>query len=238
MRALRLVPLILILGLAMLRFAFQTPGGDSTPRVSRTYAPPKPQMYTPPPPHPVYRRPGDPLPPPPPDPATTQAYVPPMTNFQGTPAALSAPDLQRQIEKRYEDMDYAFLTRKAAAMGAFYDDKVREGNDVITRAEEQKMWQEHFDEINALEQKYEVSVRLGSSNKVVKCTPKGADKVAVQFELTERLMANVGGSSYQTVWTRKGRDLWVHKGDTWLISESSSSEPEEHSYVDGQEIED
>lgn len=203
---------------------------SNPPTPARTYTPPPMPKFKEPP---VYRRPGDPLPPPPPDPANTTAFVPPMTNFSGTPAALGAPDLQRIIEDRYEDLDYAFLTRKSKEMAAFYDDTVLDNGKKVSRAQEEQSWQEAFEEFNEIERKYEVSLRVGSKSEILKLTPKGADQVAVQFRMTQRGFARVGGDDLQFVWIYTGRDLWVKKGDTWVVRETSSSDPEEHTYVNG-----
>lgn len=237
MRTLRLIPLLVFLGLALMRVAMrQSMAPMNEPHPARTYTPNFQQQYREPP-IPQYRRPGDPLPPPPPDPANTQPFVPPMTDFKGTPAALGAPDMQAQIEKCYEDMDYAFLTRKAATMAAFYDDRVIDNGKPHTRADEQQAWQENFDEINDAERHLGVTLRVGSKTEIVKLTPKGPDRAAVQFKMTQRGFATIEGNSIQRVWIYKGRDLWVKKGDSWKIAESSSSgKAEEHAYVNNEEV--
>lgn len=237
MRTLRLIPLLVFLGLALMRLAMRGSLPQNEPHPARTYTPNfQQQQYRQPPLNPLAIRPGDPLPPPPPDPANTQPFVPPMTDFKGTPAALGAPDMQAQIEKCYEDMDYAFLTRKAATMATFYDDKVIDNGKPHTRADEQKAWQDNFNDINDAERELGVTLRVGSKTEIVKLTPKGADRAAVQFKMTQRGFATIEGNSIQRVWIYKGRDLWVKKGDSWKIAESSSGDAEEHAFVNNEEV--
>ncbi len=181
------------------------------------------------------RNPGQPLPPPPPDPANTQAFVPPPMDIKGTPAALSAPDVQGIIEKAYEDFDYGYLTRNIDKCMAISGDILIVDGEKLDKAGQRKYWQEEFQTINELEAKVEETLRVGSSTEILKLTPKGPDKVAVQVRTINRLMAT--SIDFQDVITTESREVWVLKKGTWKLSEVTIQKEDRKTYRDGQEIE-
>lgn len=177
---------------------------------------------------------GQPLPPPPPDPANTQAFVPPAMDIKGTPAALAAPDARAIIEKAYEDFDYAYLTRDINKCMAISDDVLVVDGDKLDKAGQRKYWQEEFQGINELEAKVEQTLRVGSSTEILKLTPKGRDKVAVQVRTINRLMAT--NIDFQDVITTESREVWVLKNGTWKLTEVTIQKEDRKTYRDGQEI--
>jgi hypothetical protein len=156
-----------------------------------------------------------------PTPVETVTPKPVATPSPETKAAVpkDVTSLQRTFELYYKDAVFALTTRDVDAMMKgytvpFLDDEVGLQNEAQVRADLQEL----VDDLNAMEEEAETTLRFGGRTKILTLKAEGPDKVAVRARFTLVIRNPSTGVRWEIV--SEGTDVFVSTKDGWKMCAS------------------
>jgi hypothetical protein len=141
-----------------------------------------------------------------------------------SPVALSAAELERIIEDRYDDLSYTYMTRDIEGYLDIVSDPFTNEDGKQENTEQRKAeFLEDLRDRDMLEKEVGESLRFSLQNDIIKLTPKGPKKVDAFVKFTLRMRTKDGFFVDEVI--AENTDVWqLEKDGTWRMCESKDFE--------------